>query len=519
MKYLCPLVLLACTNDKVANTNFRVLTPMIVTSPEVVDFGGVTVPYTGSTSFQIINAGQAVLEIEDIVVLNNGSEDAGPFRFQIIPQTDETTGAEDQQDTASEVAETSELPYGFAERITVMPTTQVEVLMHFAPETYRIYQRSLQITSNDTEQPLYDLNVSGEGVDGPVPDIALSPQAVDFGTINNGVTSTQFFTLSNRGSGPLLIEKVTLEGSSSFAIATPFEGVEYGLEQSSTIVVTYSPTEEGGDNATITIESTDPDEPVSTVTLLGNGGGDFEYPIADFNCPSEVDPPTTWQFNGSASSDPNGNVPLTYSWELVEKPSGSSTRFDDPDGEMTPFFVDVSGDYKVRLTVMNSVGISSEPTECSFNAKPDESIHVELSWDTNNSDLDLHMVLEGYDFYSLDGDCCWCNPNPNWGNPGNADDPSLSLDNRLGYGPEVIHIDSPYDGWYNINVHYFNNNGGGDTTATVRIYLDGVLIGQEAALMSNHELWDVGFIYWSSGVGQFQAENESPQTELTFRCF
>ena len=61
--------------------------------------------------------------------------------------------------------------------------------------------------------------------------------------------------------------------------------------------------------------------------------------------------------------------------------------------------------------------------------------------------------------------------------------------------------------------------GGGDTTATVRIYLDGVLIGQEAALMSNHELWDVGFIYWNSGVGQFQAENESPQTELTFRCF
>ena len=50
----------------------------------------------------------------------------------------------------------------------------------------------------------------------------------------------------DRGSRPLLIEKVTLEGSSSFAIATPFEGVEYGLapRRSQTIVVTYTPTEE-----------------------------------------------------------------------------------------------------------------------------------------------------------------------------------------------------------------------------------------------------------------------------------
>ena len=52
------------------------------------------------------------------MLLNNGSEDAGPFRFQIIPQSDETAGAEDQQDTASEVTDTSELPYGFTERIT-----------------------------------------------------------------------------------------------------------------------------------------------------------------------------------------------------------------------------------------------------------------------------------------------------------------------------------------------------------------------------------------------------------------
>ena len=41
-----------------------------------------------------------------------------------------------------------------------------------------------------------------------------------------------------------------------------------------------------GDNAIITIVSNDPDEGEQTIALLGNGGGDFEYPEARFPCPS-----------------------------------------------------------------------------------------------------------------------------------------------------------------------------------------------------------------------------------------
>jgi hypothetical protein len=361
--------------------------------------------------------------------------------------------------------------------------------------------------------------LNGEGIDGPIPDIEISPRSLDFGTVAQNESELQYFVLTNRGTGDLIIDSMVLTGSSAFQVQSDLTGVAYGLEQSGHIVVTYSPTEEGGDNATLTITSNDPDEEVQTVILLGNGGGDYEYPIADFTCPSEVDPPTTVNLNANDSYDPNGNEPLRYQWTLHERPAGSSTGIDEPTLEQTPLFVDVAGDYNVELVVINSVGLASEPVSCDFTAIPDESIHVELSWDTNNTDLDLHMVMEGFEFYSYDGDCCWCNPNPGWGEDGNADDPNLSLDNRVGYGPEEIHISTPYNGAYNLLVHFFNDNGGGDTTATLRVYLDGVMIAEESRFLEKRDLWDVGYIYWNNGAGQFVVENETPVPAQQFSCY
>ena len=189
-----------------------------------------------------------------------------------------------------------------------------------------------------------------------MPDIHINPQVIDFGLINQGATATEFFELINVGTGTLEITGVNIEGSSEFTIVNPFAGTHYDQNQSTTVVATYSPTQEGGANAIMTIHTNDPDEETVTVTLLGNGGGDFEYPIADFNCPAgQVDPPTTLTFDASSSSAPNGNTPLTYQWEVLQRPAGSSTGFDDADSVTTPFFVDVAGDYSVSLTVINSI--------------------------------------------------------------------------------------------------------------------------------------------------------------------
>ena len=477
------LSLLSCTGDKIEETQFRELFPTLTLNTEALDFETVVL-YTDTQEFQIINSGLAELDITSIEI--DGADDE---IFTIEP----------------------------TEGVVEVNQSQT-VTVSFEPATYREYNRNIIITSNDPENGTVTLPLTGEGIVGPVPDIEVTPRAVDFGTVAQGQTSTQYFTLTNRGTGDLIIESVTMEGSDTFKLMTDVSGVSYGLEQSSTLVVTYTPTAETGDNATITIESNDPDEGTQTVALLGNGGGDFEYPEARFPCPNEVDPPTTVHLNGQNSSDPQGYEPLTYEWTLVSQPPGSTTSIDEPTLEYTPLFVDAAGDYELQLVVTNSIGLESEPKSCEFTAIPDEAIQIELVWDKGNTDVDLHMVMEGYDFYSYDGDCCWCNPNPSWGESGVFDDPSLSLDNRIGYGPEEIEIETPYDGSYNIFVHYFNGNGNGDTTATVRVYLDGALIAEESRLLSPRDLWDVGYIYWLAGAGQFVVENQAPTTTTLSAC-
>lgn len=479
--------LFACNGNKIDESNFTQLYPKMVVSAESVDME-VVVLYTGQEEFQIINAGLAELKITDISITNN---DDGVY--QISPVIED----------------------GLLE---VEPSEPLTVLVNFEPGTYRQYDREIVISSDDLESPEFRLPLNGEGIDGPVPDIEVMPRALEFGTVLQNESELLYFVLTNRGTGDLIVDSIVLSGSSAFQLQADISGVSYGLEQSANIVVSYSPTEEGGDNATLTVTSNDPDEGTQTVVLLGNGGGDYEHPIASFNCPGDIDPPKTIYLSGSNSYDPGGQEPLSYQWTLNDKPSGSSTSIEEPTLEQTPFFVDVAGDYSIGLVVANTLGVESEPVICEFEAIPDKAVHVELSWDTSNSDLDLHMVLEGYDYYSYAGDCCWCNPNPSWGETGNEDDPNLSLDNRLGYGPEAIHITSPYDGDYNIMVNYFSNGGGGDSTATVRVYLDGILIAEEARLLSRRDLWNVGYVNWSNGVGSFIVENETPVTATVFGC-
>ena len=121
--------------------------------------------------------------------------------------------------------------------------------------------------------------------------------------------------------------------------------------------------------------------------------------------------------------------------------------------------------------------------------------------------------------FTYDHDCCWCNPNPQWGEPGLEDDPSLSLDNRVGYGPEAVHIETPSEGTYGVFVHYFDDKGGGTTTATMRIYIDGELIQETGLVMEERDLWFVGDLFWVNGMGSFYLSEEDVENEFMGQCY
>ncbi len=468
-----------------SDTTVNQLYPDIAVAPESVDFGDVVVLYDATQTIQLVNAGRATLEVSSIAV--EGNDDAV---FNVYPDS-----------------------------VELAPDDSMGVDIGFAPATYLLYERDLVVKSNDPDTPELRVPLRGEGVDGPVPDISLSTNSLDFGTVPVGSTEVLYFTITNVGDGDLTIGDTTQSGSGAFQVTTWPDGQTLAGEGGMfTVIVEYAPTSDAGDNGSLTIQSNDPDEPEVEVLFVGNGGGSFDYPVADIDCPGTVDPPDTIDLDGTGSYDPNGYEPLTYQWSLVSSPEGSSAEIDDEAADFTSMFVDLAGTYEVQLQVTNSMGLTSSPARCEFEAEPSESLHVEMFWNTGDTDFDLHLVQDGYDFLEKPGDCCWCNPNPNWGESGSGDDPELALDNRAGYGPENIRLDTPADGNYFVKVHYFEDRGGGTTTATVRIWIDGVLEDETSQVFDHqNRVWDVGYVKWPEGVFVEQ-ENDLYKPD-TKECF
>ena len=53
---------------------------------------------------------------------------------------------------------------------------------------------------------------------------------------------------------------------------------------------------------------------------------------------------------------------------------------------------------------------------------------------------------------------------------------------------------------YFFRVHYFSDNGAGESEATIRMYVEGQLVGQYTESMTHNQMWKVGFVRWPSRV-------------------
>lgn len=131
------------------------------------------------------------------------------------------------------------------------------------------------------------------------------------------------------------------------------------------------------------------------------------------------------------------------------------------------------------------------------------AIKAELTWDTNGTDLDSHLIAPCYGENDMFGDCYYDNPNPDWDGSGNssAGDPSLDQDVTTGYGPEYIVLAGPpFNGIYQYKVYYYSDHDTGLlSTATVKIWINDELVFEGNRTLSNQEWWDCASIDWPSG--------------------
>jgi len=473
------LGLIACSSP---DSSFKALQPDIAVAPGEIDFGSVVKLYEVTFEVQVLNAGRAPLDITEIALTD---EINGEGIFTITGDADEL---------------------GQNESLTVAVT--------FAPIEYLDYEANLVIASNDEDQPEITIPVSGRGSVGSTPDIVIDPASVTFEEVVSGETSGSFFTIKNRGDGPLNILDVAHTGPDVFSLVTDPTGVEIASGAEYTVVAQYSPTDgASGHTGGLIITSTDPDEAETEVVFIGgDGGGGYEFPVAVIDCDGIgiVHPPEVIVVDGTDSydpKDPDGLNPVSYQWTLLSLPDLSRSELENDTDGAFEFVVDVAGYYDLQLIVTDSNGVVSEPATCQVDAVPAEELYVALSWDTGNSDLDLHLVPEGHSYFGC-SDCFFGNPSPpTWASYGYGN-PVYALDNQTGYGPENINVDGPSDMKYYIRVHYWADHGGGDTKASISIYVHGELLANLTEDMVDNDRWNVGYVSFLGGTGTFVEEGD-----------
>ena len=317
-------------------------------------------------------------------------------------------------------------------------------------------------------------------------------------------------------------------GSTPDAFDIPQSDVECNQSGEVRVIVNFSaPDTEGLFETTLVVESNDPDE------------ANIEIPIRAFarNSPvavgevrlcdpvtgvlnecsyeDEIEPLNRVFLTGENSYDPSGGTIVAYRWEVIQSPQGvnpSDYDWAGQNSQRASFFIQIAGEYVIRLTVTNDSGLESGDTETArvvIRAIPSELLHVQLVWDHPSNDQDLHLVhvSEGGKYCSSNLDCYFANCKLSYNNvqwfathqPGLGPNPSLDRDDTNGIGPENINIEEPMPGTYRTFVHYYPGFGGSaaPTQNTLRIYLNGTLAFEESRVLTAQEqVWAVADVTW-----------------------
>lgn len=169
------------------------------------------------------------------------------------------------------------------------------------------------------------------------------------------------------------------------------------------------------------------------------------YPASSVNV--AADQATTARIRGAIESQPKDR-PATLVVNGVSMPLKV-----DADGSFDRPFAFPSGSNSVE--VRNAAGQSRRVQfyHGGGGGEVPAKLRVLLSWDSDNTDLDLHLVTP-------DGDHVW------YGNRSLANGATLDVDVTTGYGPEIIATPTPQKGPYLVYVNYFGGGYGSSEDGT-----------------------------------------------------
>jgi hypothetical protein len=402
-------------------------------------------------------------------------------------------------------------------------------------------ERSAQLVVHISDEEEVVLDLRGVGTRVHLPRIVAMPTSIDFGAVELGGQSTANVSLKNEGNAPGTIDKATLASmSTEFRLSTPLPiTIAEGATQQ--IELLFAPTAQGVKSDRMQLELV---EDVPSISIELNGEG--RIPLGEILCePSRVDfgavergqvlsRSVSCTARGGAARLVGAHIEGAIDQFFLPSAPGTNDLTADqsisiqvefrpdglPDVQSGELVVDYSGGGGAGSAVVQLIGevVPPPPTET--------AITVVLSWNTNNTDIDLHMTRPNNmpnpedAMFDTDVDCYYANRQPDWGAVGStSDDPFLDDDDVDGFGPETINLESTAPGAYEVFVHYFNDPQLASSTPTVEIHLAGQLAGTfNRPNFQCNEIWHVGTINWTGQNGTFSPVNQVHMSEEGW-CF
>lgn len=213
--------------------------PKMVVSPSSHDYGLVVVGTLATKNFIITNSGLADLTVNSISLSGAYSD-----QFKIVTNSG---------------------------MITLIPGESHNLIVIFQPTDLGSKKANLQIFSNDPDQAILNVTLSGEGISPLQPDITVDPANHDFGKVLIGSVETKTFVVSNDGVAALQVNVLNLSGSdaSQFELLSANALFILPPGASSSFEIRFQPDAPGVKKAELEITSNDPDEQIVTVELTG----------------------------------------------------------------------------------------------------------------------------------------------------------------------------------------------------------------------------------------------------------
>ena len=232
-------------HGRLALTNERDEGPRAVVSNDQLFFGRISVGQTKDLGFSISNTGESALQ------LSLDSQISG-FSVSGLPAS---------------------VASGFQKTLSVA----------YSPHSAGSSSGSLNIVTNDPKAPIITISLFGSASNAPAtPRLSVSPGGLHFGLVEVGQQVNRTITLSNVGSGDLVVGELRMSGANFTHTGTP---MTIGPGESTTITVTARPASAEEFAAQLTIASNDPNIPLTHISLAITG-----LAQAAFSITLDVDP-------------------------------------------------------------------------------------------------------------------------------------------------------------------------------------------------------------------------------------